>query len=41
MNKIFELESAEKYNEAFTLYQKLIKENNTDFETWKFYFFFL
>ena len=41
LERIFELESAEKYNEAFSLYQKLISENNADFETWKFYFFFL
>lgn len=41
LEKIFELESAEKYNEAYSLYQKLIAENNTEFETWKYYFFFL
>ncbi len=39
--EIFELESAEKYNQAFSEYQKLISENKADFETWKFYFFFL
>jgi len=38
---IFEFETAEKYNEAYSLYQKLISENNSDFETWKYYFFFL
>ena len=41
LKQIFELESAEKYNEAFGLYQKRIAENNNDFETWKYYFFFL
>jgi len=41
LNEIFELESAEKYNEAYSLYQKLILENNADFKTWKYYFFFL
>ncbi|MBL1219201.1 MAG: hypothetical protein D8M59_17115 [Planctomycetes bacterium] len=41
LNEIFELENAEKYNEAYSEYQKLISENNADFETWKFYFFFL
>ncbi|QYA26907.1 hypothetical protein G3I01_15850 [Gramella sp. MT6] len=41
LNKIFELESKEKYNEAFTAYQKLILENPEDFKTWKFYYFFL
>jgi hypothetical protein len=41
LEQIFELESAEKYNEAYSLYQKLIAENNTDFKTWKYYFFFL
>ena len=41
LEQIFELESAEKYNEAYSLYQKLISENNADFETWKYYFFFL
>ena len=41
LEQIFELESAEKYNEAYSLYQKLISENNSDFETWKYYFFFL
>lgn len=41
LKQIFELESAEKYNEAYSLYQKLISENNADFETWKYYFFFL
>lgn len=41
MEQIFELETAEKYNEAYSEYQKLISENNSDFETWKYYFFFL
>lgn len=41
LEQIFELETAEKYNEAYSEYQKLISENNTDFETWKYYFFFL
>ena len=41
LEQIFELESTEKYNEAYSLYQKLISENNADFETWKYYFFFL
>ena len=41
LEQIFELESAEKYNEAYSLYQNMIAENNSDFETWKFYFFFL
>ena len=41
LQDIFELESAEKYNDAFSQYQKLILENNTGFETWKYYFFFL
>ena len=41
LEQIFELESAEKYNEAYSLYQKLISVNNADFETWKNYFFFL
>ena len=40
-SKIFELETAGKYNKAYFEYQKLISENNSDFETWKFYFFFL
>jgi hypothetical protein len=39
--QIFELESAAKYNDAYSKYQKLISENNADFETWKYYFFFL
>lgn len=41
LEQIFELESAEKYDEAYSLYQKLISENNADFKTWKYYFFFL
>jgi len=41
LKEIFELESVEKYNEAYSLYQKLISENNSDFEIWKYYFFFL
>lgn len=41
LQKIFELENAEKYNEAYYLYQKQTSENNTDFEIWKYYFFFL
>jgi hypothetical protein len=41
LEQIFELESAEKYNEAYSLYRKLISENNEDFEMWKNYFFFL
>ena len=41
LNEIFELESAEKYNEAYSEYQTLISAHNGDFETWKFYFFFL
>jgi hypothetical protein len=41
LEQIFELESTEKYNEAYSLYQKLISENNLDFQTWKYYFFFL
>ena len=41
LEQIFELESAKKYNEAYSLYQKLISENNADFKTWKYYFFFL
>tara|TARA_R110002126_G_scaffold78629_1_gene195615 strand:- start:5138 stop:5665 length:528 start_codon:yes stop_codon:yes gene_type:complete len=39
--QIFELETAEKYNEAYSEYKKLISENNAEFETWKYYFFFL
>ncbi|WP_188467176.1 hypothetical protein [Bizionia arctica] len=41
LKQIFELETAEKYNEAYSEYQKLISENNAEFETWKHYFFFL
>ena len=41
LEQIFELESAEKYNEAYSEYRNLISENNADFETWKYYFFFL
>ena len=41
LEQIFELETAEKYNEAYSEYQKLISENNAEFETWKYYFFFL
>jgi hypothetical protein len=41
LKQIFELESAEKYNDAYSLYQKLISEKNVGFETWKYYFFFL
>ena len=41
LEQIFELESAENYNEAFSIHKKLISENNADFETWKYYFFFL
>jgi len=41
LEQIFELEAAEKYNEAYSEYKKLILENNADFETWKYYFFFL
>ena len=41
LKKIFELESAEKYNEAYSEYQNLISEKTVDFETWKYYFFFL
>jgi len=41
LKRIFELESAEKYNDAYNSYRKLISENDTDFETWKYYFFFL
>lgn len=41
LKQIFELESAENYNEAYSGYRKLISENSTDFETWKYYFFFL
>ena len=35
LEQIFELESAEKYNEAYSEYRNLIFENNADFETWK------
>ena len=41
LEQTFELESAEKYNEAYSEYRNLISENNADFETWKYYFFFL
>jgi hypothetical protein len=41
LEQIFELEAAEKYNEAYSEYKKMISENNADFETWKYYFFFL
>jgi len=41
LENIFDLESAEKYNDAYFQYQKLISKNNTDFEIWKYYFFFL
>lgn len=41
LEQIFELETAEKYNEAYSEYQKLISENDVDFETWKYYYFFL
>jgi hypothetical protein len=41
MDQIFELESSEKYNDAYLLYKKLISEDNANFETWKYYFFFL
>mgnify|MGYP001109148559 CR=1 FL=1 len=41
LKEIFELESTERYNEAYSLYQKNISDNNPDFETWKHYFFFL
>ncbi|MFC5624991.1 hypothetical protein [Algoriphagus winogradskyi] len=41
LEQIFELESAEKYNEAYHLYKKQISEINSDFQTWKYYFFFL
>jgi hypothetical protein len=41
LEQIFELETAEKYNQAFSMYQKLISKNNANFETWKYYFFFL
>jgi hypothetical protein len=41
LKDIFELESNEKYNEAYSLYHKLFSENETDFEMWKYYFFFL
>ena len=30
--QIFELETAEKYNEAYSEYKKLISENNAEFE---------
>ena len=41
LEQIFELESAEKYNEAFSEYRNLVSEDNPNFETWKYYFFFL
>ena len=41
LEQIFELETAKKYNEAYSKHQKLISENNAEFETWKYYFFFL
>ena len=41
LNKIFNLESEEKYKDAYIAYQKLILENPEDFKTWKFYYFFL
>ncbi len=41
LEQIFELETAKKYNEAYSEYQKLISENKANFETWKYYFFFL
>ena len=41
LEQIFELETAKKYNEAYSEYKKMISENNADFKTWKYYFFFL
>ena len=41
LEQIFELETSEKYNEAYSEYKKLLSENNADFKTWKYYFFFL
>jgi hypothetical protein len=41
LKQIFELESAEKYNEAYSEYRNLFSENNANFESWKYYFFFL
>jgi len=41
LEKIFILESEEKYNEAFSSYKSLLKLNRLNFEIWKHYFFFL
>lgn len=41
LEKIFILESEEKYDEAFLLYKSLLKLNPSSFEIWKYYFFFL
>jgi len=41
LEEIFELESEQKYNEAYSKYKNLISSNKADFQTWKYYFFFL
>lgn len=41
LKQIFELESVEKYSDVYYLYKKLISKKGVDFETWKYYFFFL
>ena len=41
LKEIFELENAEKYNEAYSRYQKLISKNTSDYQNWKYFFFFL
>ncbi|GEM_PF-693551 len=41
LEKIFILESKEKYNEAFISYKSLLNLNPTNFKIWKYYFFFL
>ena len=41
LDKIFELEEENKFEEVFELYQTLYSENESDYEIWKNFHFFL
>jgi hypothetical protein len=41
LQRVFDLEDAEKFDEAFEAYNDLYKRNKHDYELWKHFYFFL
>ena len=41
LNKIFELEEENKFDEVFQLYHNLYSKNKFEYEVWKNFYFFL